>query len=379
MARRSRKLPLVLAPLVALVLAACGSATSGGSGSGTADVAAGSGTADVAAAESIIEPYLRQPSDFPITEKLQKSAEGKRIAYMDCGTQICGLFFSLIEPAADAAGMSLTRIKSGNTADTIAQGFDTVLSDSFDGVFVPGLAPALWQRYLDEFEAKGIPVVTSGVTGGDISKIDVAQVSDKNAQEAGKLLAAYVVAQNGADANVAFYLTPEITFTNLLAESFEKELLALCAGCEVRAVKIPVATLGNRATSLVVDDLQAHPDTKTAVFSVGEQANGFGATLKTAGLEVEAISNSPTPDTLAQIQSGTFAAALGLDLTAIAWTAVDSLARLSTGQEADPGATADIPPMQFLTKENLPEDVTRGWTGYPDIAERFAALWKDAF
>jgi ribose transport system substrate-binding protein len=55
---------------------------------------------------------------------------------------------------------------------------------------------------------------------------------------------------------------------------------------------------------------------------------------------------------------------------------MDSLARLTTGQPAAPGAVQDIPPLQFLTAADLPGDVSKGWTGYPEFAQRFMALWK---
>jgi ribose transport system substrate-binding protein len=65
-----------------------------------------------------------------------------------------------------------------------------------------------------------------------------------------------------------------------------------------------------------------------------------------------------------------------MDLGVLVWTMVDSLARLTTGQQADPGAVADEVPKQFLTAGDLPEDVSRGWSGYPDFAERFLTLWN---
>lgn len=371
MARLKNRVALVCASSALVVLSACGG-SDGGSASSSG------GTADVTGAKATIAPYVGQPSAFPITEALATRPNGKKLAYMDCGTPICGLFYTLAEPAAKALGMSLTRIKTGQAADTVSSAFDTAAEGGYDGVFVPAIAPALWERGLDALKAKDIPVVTTGVTGGDASKIDVQQVSDTNVAEAGKLVAAYVVAKNDTDVNTVVYVTPELPFNQVFADSFAKELTTLCPSCESRVAKIPVATLGNRAPSLITDDLQAHPDTKTAVFAVGEQANGLAAALKTAGLDPEIIANSPTPETLGQIQNGDIEAGLGLDLPVIAWTAIDSLARLTTGAEADPGATADTPPMQFLTASDLKGDVSKGWTGYPDFGDRFTALWKDA-
>ena len=372
MAHRMRRALVGLAVLPLLALAACGSSDSAGDGD-SAD-----NSADTAAAEALIAPYTGQPSEFPISTPLTTSPKGKKVAYMDCGTPICALFYDIAQPAAQALGMTLTRIDTGQAADTVSTAFDTAVSGGYDGVFVPAIPPALWERGLDALNKAGIPVVTTGVTGGDPSKIAVMQVSDKNVTEAAGLLAAKVVAEHGSDVNAVLYQTPELPFTGLLSEQFQKKMKELCTGCKVRIADIPAASLGNKAPSIIVDDLQAHPDTKTVVFSVGEQANGLASAMKTANLDVEMLANSPTPETLQQMKDGDIDDALGLDLATIGWTAIDSLARLSTGQDADPGAIADIPPMQFLTAKELPEDVSHGWVAYPDFADRFMKLWASA-
>lgn len=359
-----------LAVLPVLALAACGGSDSSGS--------EGAGSADTATAKEMIAPYVGQPSPFPISTPLETAPTGKKVAYMDCGTPICALFYDIASPAAEALGMELTRVDTGQAADTVSTAFDTAVNGGHDGVFVPAIPPALWERGLDALNEAGTPVVTTGVTGGDPSKIDVMQVSDVNVTEAAHLLAAYVVAEHGADVNAVLYRTPELPFTGLMADEFQQQMDELCDGCDVRIADIPASTLGNRAPSIIVDDLQAHPDTKTVIFSVGEQANGLAAAMKTANLDAEMIANSPTPETLQQMKDGDIDAALGLDLAVIGWTAMDSLARLSTGAEADPGALADQPPMQFLTAEDLPEDVSHGWVAYPDFADRFMTLWAPA-
>ena len=213
MAHRMRRAMVGLAVLPLLALAACGSSDSAGDGD-SAD-----NSADTAAAEALIAPYTGQPSDFPITTPLTASPKGKKVAYMDCGTPICALFYDIAQPAAQALGMTLTRIDTGQAADTVSTAFDTAVSGGYDGVFVPAIPPALWERGLDALNKAGIPVVTTGVTGGDPSKIAVMQVSDKNVTEAGKLLAAKVVAEHGADVNAVLYQTPELPFTGLLVRA----------------------------------------------------------------------------------------------------------------------------------------------------------------
>jgi ribose transport system substrate-binding protein len=354
----------------ALALAACGSddetTTTGGAAK----------SADVAAAKQAIAPFVEKPSAFPITTPLDGDPAGKRIAYMDCGTTLCGLLYALASPPAQALGMEMTRVPTGLTADSVNTAFNTVIEGDYDGAMLAAVQPSLFERGLDGFESKEIPLVTTGVTGGDRSRIPVMQTSEEATNRAARLLASWVVARNGADTDVVFYVTPEVTFMNLLNDTFTEEVRRLCPGCKVRSVELPAATLGTRSPSLVVDDLQAHPDTKTAVFAGPTQVQGLTSALKTAGIEIETLVNFPDPAVLELIQSGQVTAGLAIDLPVVAWTLVDSLARLSSGEPADPGAVADEPPMQFLTKRQLEgANVERGWTAYPDFAERFMKLW----
>jgi ribose transport system substrate-binding protein len=387
-----------VALLSALALAACGAGSSGASGTtapssaapssaapaasdsagAQPSVAASAGGDAVAAAKDIIAPYTGKPSAFPIDTPLDKKPTGKRIAYFDCGTPICGLFFQLAEPAAKQLGMTMTSLKAGLKPDTVQAAFDTAVQDKYDAVFVPAIPPQLWQRGLEQLRAAKIPVATSGVVGADKSYVKVQQAGDVSAALAGKLMAAQVVASKADQANAVLYYTPELPFQAVIRQSFLAEYKALCAACTVRDVKVSAGTFGTTASQVIVDDLQANPKTNYAVFGIGEQARGLPSALKTAGITVDTLVNSPDPANLADLQKGLFTVGLGLDLPVVAWTIVDSLARQVQGEEPSPGAVADAVPQQFLTKADLTGDVSRGWTAYPDFADRFGKLWASA-
>ena len=151
-----------------------------------------------------------------------------------------------------------------------------------------------------------------------------------------------------------------------------------CPTCSVRVVDIPIASFGNRAPTIVVDDLLAHPETTTAVFAVGEQAIGLVSALKTASIKLRIALNSPDPSVLSQIQGGDYQAGMGVDLPVLTWMLIDSLARLTTGQEPTPEVKADHLVRQLLSPQNLKGNVAQGWTGYPDFPDRFKALWANA-
>ena len=191
-------------------------------------------------------------------------------------------------------------------------------------------------------------------------------------------MADWAVARDGSKLNTVFYTTPELSFSGLIASAFAEEVKARCPACQTRTVEIPVATFGNTAPSIVVDDLQAHPKTTSAIFVVGEQAIGLASALKTADIKTPIFLGSPDPATLGAIQDGTYQAGLGTDLALMSWMAVDSLARLTTGQAPSEGAVKDELVMQVVNASDLKGDLSRGWSGYPDFPERFKALWANA-
>jgi ribose transport system substrate-binding protein len=370
-ARHRRRAAGVLATVVLLApLGACGSQDEKKSGP----------PADVAAAEAAIKDYIDAPTPFPIDTPLVTMPTGKRIAFMDCGSAICGVFAALAEPAAEQLGMEFTAIKAGLSADSVRAAFDTVVQAGYDGVFVPAIQPSLWDRGLDQLEEAGIPVVTAGVVGIDKDKVDMSQVSDAMIDRTAKLLASYVVAEQGDDADVVFYVTPEIAFNPVLEKAFTAEIERLCPRCSTRTTKVPAAALGSQAPTIISDDLQANPDTTAAVFAQSEQTAGLPQALKTAGISDDLLTMGvfPDPATLQLIQSGQVDVGLGFDAPVVAWTEMDSLARLTTGEPVAPGAAADTPPQQFLTKDVLTGDISRGWVAYPDFPERFAELWAQA-
>jgi ribose transport system substrate-binding protein len=334
--------------------------------------------AEIAKAKAVVESYSGHPSPFPVTEPLLKKPTGKKIAIIDCGSPICGLFADIAEAPAKELGMIPTRIKSGTTADGVATAFDTVLDGHFDAVFVPALAPSLWDRYLDKLNGSHIPVVASGIIGLDPAKVPVAIAAEPSSKLGATVLADWAVTRFGAKLNTVFYTTPELSFSGLIAKTFVEEVKALCKSCVVRVVEIPVATFGNKAPSIVVDDLLAHPKTTSAIFAVGEQAIGLASALKTADIKIPIFLNSPDPSTLSQIKDGVYEAGMGVDLAVLTWMAVDSLARLTTGQAPSEGALKDKLVIEILHASDLKGDVSRGWTGYPDFPARFKALWVNA-
>jgi ribose transport system substrate-binding protein len=391
--RRSAILALFVFAL-ALGLAACGGGSSSSSSSSTSEAessepsggetepateeetepeASGGGAAE---AKEIVAPYIGQPSPFPVTEKLKEVPKGAEIDYVDCGTPICALFWEILQPAGQTMGVKLERIKAGSAANTVASAFDTVIQKEPAAVIVGSVTMELWSKQLKELQEKEIPVVTTGISDAEEFGVESPQASNANSERSGKLMAAYVVGEMaGEESNAVFYETPELSFTTIIAESFQAEMESLCPECAVRIGQVGVADLGNTAPNTVVSDLQANPDTNVAVFGTGEIEAGLPTALKAAGIEVETLSSSPGPAELQYLKEGKSTATLGFDLPVLTWTLLDQAAREIAGQELTGPEAEGLGVLQFLTKEDVQYDVSKGWSGYPEFAEMFAELW----
>jgi ribose transport system substrate-binding protein len=381
--------------VLALGLTACGGGSSSSSSSSTSEAEteetgggtggetekAGEGEEEgsgggVAAAKKVVAPFIGKPSAFPVTEKLKEVPTGAEVDYVDCGTPICALFWELLQPAAQTMGVKLERIKAGSAANTVTSAFDTVIAKEPAAVIVGSITMELWSKKLKELQEKEIPVVTTGISDTEEFEIEAPQASNANSERSGKLMAAYVLAEMaGEDANVVFYETPELSFTTIIAEAFSEEFENLCPECSLRIGKVGVAEFGNTAPNTVVSDLQANPDTNVAAFGSAEIEAGLPAALQAAGIEIETLGSSPGPTELQYLKEGKSTAALGFDLPVLTWGLLDQAAREIAGQELTGPESEGLGVAQFLTKEDVQYDVSKGWTGYPEFAEMFAELW----
>lgn len=345
---------------------------------GGATGATGAGV-NKAAAEAAIAPYLGHPSAFPVTQPLKKAIPaGTTIAYMDCGTPICGLFWQLLQPAAKTMGVKLVRYDAGSAANTVASAYNAVVAAKPAAVIALAINIDLWKNQLQELRAEHVPVVASGILGTRKYGIKDAQIAEYWSHLTGGLMADYVAAKYGAHSHVAFYANPEISFTALMASSFTRRLAKVCSSCSDRIVQIPVAATGTTAPQMIVSDLQSHPGTNVIAFASDETEEGLPSALQVAGLHVKTLGSGPDPENLEYVKEGKETAVLAADDSILSWTLLDQAAR---GIEKQPlsGDEADgVTVIQFLTRRDMKFNPTDGWIAYPNFAKRFAKLWKVA-
>jgi ribose transport system substrate-binding protein len=346
--------------------------TEGNSAEGTETVSSDGG---VSAAEKAIAPFVGQPSAFPVDEPLKQIPTGKSVVDVECGTPYCALIGELLKEPTDALQMSLSLIKAGASASAVGAAFDSALAQNPDALITGGINIELFQNQLKELQAKEIPIASIGLVGNEEYGLIPSVDSELEFERDGMLMANYVIAEYGPESNIVWYDVPELPFSAIEEAAFNETIAENCPGCSVRKAEIGVETIGNTAPGTVVSDLQANPDTDVAVFSIDEAQTGLPAALAAAGISIKTMGLAPTPTNLQYLKEGKETAALAQDTPVQAWTAVDEVARLTTGQKLTADEEKGLGDIQFLTKEDITFDTSKGWTGYPDFAQRFEKLW----
>jgi ribose transport system substrate-binding protein len=376
--RKPTSMPIVIGSLLAAtLLAGCGNdatASSSSSGSGTAIPSAAR-----AKAQQLIKPYLGQPSEFPITQPLAKPVPaGSKIAYVDNGNALVALIFKLMQPAAKQLGVDLYAVRAGTSAAGVQSAFSTVLQQRPAAVINTAIDPTLWSSQREKIVAAGIPIVSLG-TVADASSGLVQPNGAAAFERQGRLQAAWLVANNKKSIDAVLYVHSEIAYAAAVKKGFQSGLNELCPKCTSRVVQIPITEIGNKAPQTIVSDLQSHPSTDAIVFQSSAAAIGLPAKLKVAGLkDLQIVGANPLPTNLQYLKDKQSTVELGADLNVLAWTAIDTAARLIVGQDLQPNVkNGEALVQQFLRPADVTFDPTHGFSAYTDVPDRFRKIWNE--
>lgn len=364
----SAKRILTGAAAVVLALSGCG-----GAGGGSADA-----KVDLAAVKNFLAPY-EEVSPFPVTEPLtKKPAPSTHVVFLNVGTEVSKLQEEALRAATQAMGVRFTSVTTGQSPGSINKALDSVVEMKPDAVIDVAIEPSLFQSQLEKLRAAGTTVVAGSIAEGPRFGFGEAVISGgADAELAGKILVAKTLADGeGEVTEIAFYKTPELAFTVPEEKGAKEAIEQFCTGCELRVVDVPVAQVGNVAPQTIVSDLQANPGTEGAVVAFDQMQIGLPAAMKVASLDVPVVGWAPIPTNLTAIKDGQQAAALGLDTGIQMWTMLDQMAREMAGLELSPAQAKGETVKLIITKDNVPSDTTKMWTGYPDYPERFTDLWN---
>jgi ABC-type sugar transport system substrate-binding protein len=388
--RAQQGISLVLCMLVlSFALAACGS--SGGSSSDDSSTAArtegsektvsSGGSSSMAEAKKVTQEYSSAPTEFPADEPLKTPAPaGLKIAYLDCGSTTCAIIRQVAEGAVEAAGGDFIDVKAGVSAATVNSAANAVLGQDPDIILNGGIDPTLWRSSLEKIEAEEIPVISTGITetgSYGLEKYPNTNVYGSHAGErAGMIQANFAYSEYGDGSNYMATFEPEISATNVAADTIEKEMERLCSDCSVEPLPIKISEEGTTAPANIVSKLQAESGVSAVIATADTQIEGLPTALSNAGLDTEIIGSIGTPTGLQYVKEGKEKGLVALDLTSMVWSMVDAGLRAQQGQPFSKPEAEGYPVMQLLTQKAITFDPIKGWLPYPEFAERFTKLWK---
>lgn len=366
----------LVAAVGSVAVAGCGSSSSPSSPPGAAAAAARG--ADVAAARAAIAPYSGHPTAFPVDQPLSRPVPaGTKIVWLQYPTPAGALQGRVLRQAAKTLGVSLQTINAGSTATSAQAAAASALALHPDAVLFGGMQPSVFGDSLRQLSDAGTKVVSFAVSEDDVKRygIDFNFVGLKPTEHDGRLMADWVVAHTRGDANVAFYGVPAFSYSKQMESAFADEMRVRCPSCQVRSVPLNIASIGTTAPQAIVADLQAHPHTNMMAFATADAAAGLPAAMRSAGLSVADIGFGPQPAQLQEVKDGHMTAALALDAGTVVWTALDVAARLIVGGQLTAAEQAGAAPLQLLEQRDITFDPANGFAPYPDVAQRFKALW----
>jgi ribose transport system substrate-binding protein len=376
MSGRARRALLAIGTCVLLFAVGCGDDDSDG---GTAGGSGGS-TEAADAAQGRIDPYLEPAASIGIEEPLSGPVpEDISVYWLEGNIQSILPITTGFEDATEAIGWDLTTI-TYDPADP--QGPSAALQQAVDAgadyVATSGQTVDSLGQGLEAAMAAGVPVIEMYSTdeiGGESNGIYANISSPRYNETSYPLLADYMIADSGGQANVLLVSVPDFTILQVSAAAITDQIDSECPDCSVTPLDLTVNDLTSGAVaSQVVSALQSNPNINDIVTTFGDLSAGLPEALAGAGLAEQAqiVSHVPNPEQLQAVADGEISAVIPLPRPESAWAAVDAMARLELGMTV--GEEHEVLPIELWTTDNVPTPVEEyeGPDGYQD---QFLALW----
>ena len=392
MSHRSGALAAALAGF-ALVLSACSagepaatddnsstSSTSAVSGdslpntSGDATLKAIEENTGVEGAKKLLAMWTSPPTSIGITEPIKgEIPTGKKIAFMNCGVEVCIALGQAVEEAAGILGWEVTDVNVGASPDEISGAWNRVAQGDYDGVIASGLPSALFSDALDKLEEKGVPVAECCVSDETHPGV-VAMVGDSTVPPTGKQYAAWIAADSDGAANVLWVGSADFPVISKLKAGFDEGMTSWCPDCSTDALDIPAAEIGTTMPTKIAAYVRSHPDVNYIALGYDGFATGLPQALQDAGVadKVKFIGDDALPMNKQMVVDGQQGASIGFPIYEEMYAAVDALARTYVGESVEPSLA--MLPLYIYTADNM-TDPTRFEPLVPDYQDQFKALW----
>lgn len=328
-------------------------------------------------AADLVPSYTSNPTSIIIDVPLSKEApKGIKVASITNNTALALALQAGVTEAGGILGWDVKNITSALDPESTIAAMQEAIDWGANAITISGVEKDAIADQLKQCADKGIYVVTTAAMSapGD-GFTDTSIAGQKQLDEWGKMVAAYVVGTTQGGANIANY---QLTMYPILVQfdkSFTANVGTWCPECKIAAFPQQLADIGTKTPAAVVANMQADPAINYNVYDLGALMIGVDPALKEAGLEAGGAGLTADATTIQGIKDGTQDAWTGYPLAIVGFRAIDSIARLEIG---DALQTDALLPTQLVTPDNVNDivlDKDGNYVGVKDYAAQFKALW----
>jgi ABC-type sugar transport system substrate-binding protein len=309
---------------------------------------------------------------------------GKSIFYISVGLsfEFSQEVLKGVEDASNKLGMKVITADAPDSSQASAA-IDRAISRQASAIVLQGIDPYTVQAAIADAKKAGIPVVsTAAIPAGPIPK-DIADAGlsanvNISIVDTGKIIAAYIAAHAGPDAQVALISCSTFESDSVFAKEFTKELTRLCPNCKVVPKDSPLPQWQTTLPSLVRTLVTVNPKTSYVVASVDSMVPSIKPAIIAvgAGDRIKIVSsNASLPDMQAiALKTDPEVANLGASNERMGWATVDQVTRLLTGRPA----INNVEPQRLFTVDNIGgvnlSKPAATWYGF-DFQSYYLKLW----
>lgn len=373
---------VLVAPLAALSLAACGSSsTSAGTDPGGSPAA--SGSAIVKAAQAQVAQLTKTPTSIPKLPALSSPAPtGGSHTFVFLNQPNVNSVVSVGEgakQAAQALGWNYKTIDyDASNPASLQQALTSALTKHPIAVGIVGSPVSQFgQSVISTYQAAKVPIIAAAVTPikpGSEGTVLTIKDNDDLKVRMGEVTANWAIADSNGTANVLLLHVTGFDSLDAYVKGFN-DLMAKCSGCKVDEVNATLADVENGSiNSIVVSKLRQNPDIKYLAYDEADWSTGINSALNAAGLNgIKIAGEDPTSVSLSALASNTQSAWSAHSLPLSGYFMIDQALRGVEGMTPAPTNVDDVPVM-ILTPSNV-----EGRTSFSDpknALSQFETLWK---
>jgi ribose transport system substrate-binding protein len=377
------RLRLCLAGVTACAALAAGCGGDDGNESGAAS-GGGEQNPGVAAAAAEIEKYRAVPEFQAPGSEIDAKALGAGKTLLSIPASSSVPFVQTLQNGVDklAGELGVEFVDWPNQGKPVqwVQGMDAAVDRKVDAInLMAGIPPNGLAPQIKKAQDAGIPVIASHLYDVDQPADQGVATVDVPYKQAGRLLADWVIAKTGGEANTLVVKIDEVESTKAMMEGINGEFGDKCGdGCKVSTINVTIADIATRIQPQVQSALLKDPTINYVIALYDSaQAPFVVSAIKQAGASdrVKVVTFNGTPSVLEMVASGDVEMDVGENLEWISYAVMDQSLRLMGGE--DPVDDPKLP-LRVFDKDNVSETGTppKDNQGYGDAyIQGYRDLW----